>query len=589
MSFSEVSNPTPQGALDHALLVHPAEAPQAPLVLEKPFPLRSRPTPLQPSPGVSRRRAWFWRLFAGLLIVGSAWLHVSYLLSDPPLDLAPDEAHYWDWSRHLDWSYYSKGPLVAYLIRAGCALAEPWSVEMTGNAALAVRLPAIVCGSLLLLSLYVLTLQVFGREPLAATVVLLALTLPLFVAGSGLMTIDAPYTCCWGWALVLAHRAIFRGSGWAWVATGLVVGLGILAKYTMVLWFPSLGLFLLTSREHRHMLGQRGFWTMTAVAALAGLPILVWNAAHDWVSVLHVHNLTGAGQSQIQWFGPIAYLATQCGVLVVFWFVAWVEAMIAHRPTKETDAGLRYLWWLSLPTFLVFLGFSPKTGGGEANWPAAAYISGLVLTAGWLARELQTRKRARFLWTIATLVVAGGVGVAGSYVLHHAERLYPLLTALVGRPTEEKPHPLRQLDPSCRLRGWRTLAAEVDRVRAELRAEGVEPVLAATNWSLPGELGFYCAGHPEAHSIGLALHDRRSQYDFWRPNPIWDVEAFRGRTFIVVGPHPPEIAAGFEELGPPRVVTHYEHGQPIAAWGVRVCRGFRGFAPVDELLRAQRF
>src|SRR3954471_6931684 len=152
--------------------------------------------------------------------------HVRYLNHDCPIDLAGDEAQYWDWSRNLDWSYYSKGPLVAYLIRAGCDLAGPLSCRLTGTEALAVRLPAVLCGSLLLLSLYILTAQVWRREGLALLVVAVALTLPVIAAGSTLMTIDAPYTCCWGWALVLGYRAVFRGGGWAWPALGLVVGLG---------------------------------------------------------------------------------------------------------------------------------------------------------------------------------------------------------------------------------------------------------------------------------------------------------------------------------------------------------------------------
>src|SRR5438046_10009583 len=93
---------------------------------------------------------WRWRAMAALLIVGAAVLHGVYLANNCPLDLAPDEAHYWDWSRHLDWSYYSKGPLVAYLIRAGCALAGVWSRSLTASDMLAVRLPAVMCGSLLL-------------------------------------------------------------------------------------------------------------------------------------------------------------------------------------------------------------------------------------------------------------------------------------------------------------------------------------------------------------------------------------------------------------------------------------------------------
>src|SRR5213082_2143123 len=126
---------------------------------------------------------WRWRLLAGLLILGSAGLRLAYLASNCPLDLAPDEAHYWDWSRHLDWSYYSKGPLVAYLIRCGCVLAGAWSRWLTASDVLAVRLPAVICGSLLLASLYALTRQVFVRRPLAVAVVAAALTLPIIAAG----------------------------------------------------------------------------------------------------------------------------------------------------------------------------------------------------------------------------------------------------------------------------------------------------------------------------------------------------------------------------------------------------------------------
>ncbi len=163
---------------------------------------------------------WLCPYLALILIAATAVLHLAYLAWDCPLDLAPDEAHYWDWSRHLDWSYYSKGPLVAWLIRASCELFGPWSEQHTGSLTFAIRLPAVACGSLLLIALYQLTVQVFGRARLALAVVAVALTLPLITAGRSLMTIDSPYTCCWCWALVFAHQAIIRRSSWAWEATG---------------------------------------------------------------------------------------------------------------------------------------------------------------------------------------------------------------------------------------------------------------------------------------------------------------------------------------------------------------------------------
>src|SRR5690349_13879219 len=72
-------------------------------------------------------------LVAGLVILISAALSLAYVWVRCPLDLAPDEAHYWDWSRHIDWCYYSKGPLVAWLIRLSCELFGDLSVQLTGG------------------------------------------------------------------------------------------------------------------------------------------------------------------------------------------------------------------------------------------------------------------------------------------------------------------------------------------------------------------------------------------------------------------------------------------------------------------------
>src|SRR5687767_1626857 len=166
-------------------------------------------------------RRWPWRLLAALLILGAAVARLAYLASPAALDLAPDEAHYWDWSRHLDWSYYSKGPLVAWLIRASCWLLGPWSASVAGSEMLAVRMPAVVCGSLLLAGLYLLTVQTLRSDRAALTLVLVALTMPLVAAGSTLMTIDAPYTCLWMWALVATHHALFGQSQWPWPVAGL--------------------------------------------------------------------------------------------------------------------------------------------------------------------------------------------------------------------------------------------------------------------------------------------------------------------------------------------------------------------------------
>src|SRR5947209_19357313 len=453
---------------------------------------------LVPDAGSSAR--WPWRLLAAILILGAAALRIAYLTHDCPLDLVPDEAHYWDWSRHLDWSYYSKGPLDAWLIRAGCEVAGSWSEQLIGSQMLAVRLPAVLCGSLLLLSLYVLAVQAYGRERLAAAIVAFALTLPLITAGSMLMTIDSPYTCCWGWALVFAHRAIFRGSAWCWPAAGLALGIGILAKYTMILFVPSVGLFLLTTPAYRRQLWQRGFWLMCLIGASCCLPILIWNMQHDWVSLRHVGGQAGLTDGpRLLWLGPVNYVAMQALILLGFWFVPWAAAMIVHRPWKEPDANIRYLWWTSAVMFGVFWAFSLKTPE-EPNWPITAYLSGGILTAGWIVGQLQAPTIRYRRLAAASLAAACLLGILVTAFMLRSELAQPVLLRISGRPSANHPLPLRRFDPTCRLRGWKYLGQEVDRIRDELRAKGIEPILVGSGWTLPGELGFYCEGHPTVYS-----------------------------------------------------------------------------------------
>jgi hypothetical protein len=526
------------------------------------------------------------RLVAASLILGAAALHVSYLARACPLDLASDEAHYWDWSRHLDWSYYSKGPLVAWLIRAGCELAGNWSEQHTGNLALAIRVPAVVCGSLLLVSLYILSVQVRGREHLGLGVVCIALTLPIIAVGASVMTIDAPYTCCWGWALVLAYQAIFRVSRWAWPAAGIVIGLGILAKYTMGLFIPSVFLFLLANPAHRYLLRRPGFWVMCAVALLCCLPILIWNAQNQWITFDHLRALAGFGPAvadepadgpRFHWLGPLVYVGGQAALLLGVWFVTWVLAMVAYRPGIEKDAGLNYLWWMSSPGFVWFWAFSPKTGGGEVNWPVTAYLSGLVLAAVWLGRQFESPRAWYRRCTRINLGVGCALGITITLMAHHSEVLHPLLSRFTGKPTRENRFPLRRVDPTCRLRGWRTLAAAVDAERQRLQSEGAgEVVLVGHSWTMPGELGVYCKGHPQAYTLGPLVGDRHSEYDLW-PGPLSQPEDFRGRTFLLVGDPFPALSVGFEKIETSREIVHCEDGQPISCWVLTVCRGYKGF------------
>jgi hypothetical protein len=351
---------------------------------------------------------------------------------------------------------------------------------------------------------------------------------------------------------------------------------------------------------------------MSAIAALGAVPILIWNAKHEWVTFRHVGWQAGAlDRSGWRWLGPLEFISGQFALLLGYWFVVWAAAMWRYRPRslQITDCGLRiemaeselgsgklengnavhaFLWWLSAPTFVAFLAASVKTTG-QLNWAVTAYLSGGVLAAAWLGRVGPTKSLYQNGWWRWGAITAGAVGLILNFVAHYPSISRPVLASIVGAPTTKHPLPLRRVDPTARLRGYRALASAVDRLRDQVRAGGEDPIVAATIWNIPGLLGVYCEGHPTVYSLGPALYDRASQLDFWRPNPVWDPEAFRGRTFVLVGDFTPPLLAAFDKVTPPQEVRYSEAGQPIALWYVGIGYGYRGFGPIEEVLRNRRY
>jgi hypothetical protein len=524
------------------------------------------------------------RIVFGLICLVTI-LRWVYLAKWSTLDLAPDEAHYWDWSRHLDWSYYSKGPLISWIIALGVACFGSLSEALTGNLTLAVRLPSSLFGAGFLWGLYLLSTKVIQRPGLQLIVVISAMTLPVMSAGALLMTIDSPFVFFWVWASYLGYLAVIEKRTWAWPAAGSMVCLGIMAKYTMALWLFSFGLFLLFSSEHRKTLFSRLFWLLVAVSGLSAIPILIWNSQNDWVTFKHVAVQAGVASNQksagIRWFGPLEYVVSQAGLLLLHWFVVWIGGIWMMRPWKATSSALQYLWFLSVPTFTIF-GLSSIKSTGQLNWPITTYITGMILGAIWLDTQLHSQSGFWRKWAKFWLGFIWCFGLFLTLTIHHSAILYPLLKPIVGSSSTETPFPLRKVDPTCRLKGWRTLAAEVNRLRTEVRnRNGEDPIIAGLNWQLPGEIGVYISDHPPVYSLGLVVGDRHSQYDLWRPNPIDDAQEFLGKTFIVVGVGNPALEAGFDRVEPARIIIHHEDGEPIAGWSIWIAHGYHGF---DKIL-----
>ena len=140
-------------------------------------------------------------------------------------DLSFDEAHYWMWSERLAPAYFSKGPGIAVAIRASTAL--------FGDGEFGVRFWSPILGGATALLAYYFTRKLFNERAGFWTVVALN-AIPLFNVGNLVMTIDPLSIFFWMAAMFTFWLALERAerSLWLWAATGLLIGVGFLCKYT---------------------------------------------------------------------------------------------------------------------------------------------------------------------------------------------------------------------------------------------------------------------------------------------------------------------------------------------------------------------
>ncbi len=140
-------------------------------------------------------------------------------------DLEFDEAHYWMWSQRLAPAYFSKGPGIAFVMRASTAVfgANEFGVRFFS--------PVLAAGTSLLL--FYFARRLFSATAGLWAVMALNIT-PIFNIGAFLITIDALSVFFWLAAMFTFWLALEKSPhfSWHWPLTGLLIGFGFLSKYT---------------------------------------------------------------------------------------------------------------------------------------------------------------------------------------------------------------------------------------------------------------------------------------------------------------------------------------------------------------------
>lgn len=303
-----------------------------------------------------------------------------------------DEFDYIICGRHLGWGYVDQPPLLPILSRICLAI--------FGDSLRSVRLlPALTSAALIILT-GLIARELGGKRfavVLSAVTVLIA---PIYLSGGSLLTSNCDLeVLLWMGCVYFAILAVKRDQPRYWLWFGVVAGIGLQEKYSILVLGFAIVIGLLLTPQRRLFL-NKWMWLGGLAALVIFLPNLLWNAANDWPFVQLMRNIKANGRDVV--LSPWQYFSQQM-LLISFgstpiWIVGVIALLVAAR-----FRAYRFLGWAYLVSFTVFVVLNGK------NYYLAP-IYPVYLAAGCVVID-DALDRFRQSWikpVLAALLVAGG-------------------------------------------------------------------------------------------------------------------------------------------------------------------------------------
>lgn len=488
------------------------------------------------APATPRRSLRDWLAHPTALLLGLGLIKLlAHLLTAGRYGFHRDEFYYLACGRHLAWGFVDQPPFVPFVALVGS--------EAFGATPVGLRVLSAVAGAAAVVVAGLLARELGGGRFAQAMAALAVLVAPLFL-GANTMLQTVPFDQLW-WLLAAlgVARAVRTGSTRAWVLTGLVLGVALLTKYTVLLFGFGLLVGLLATPA-RAQLRTPGPWTAALVALVLFLPNLVWQITHGWPTLEFIANNNADVAMTVGDF-----LAAQPPMMGLPGLFLWLGGLAwffspAGRP-------YRVLGWIVLVTLAVLL-----LVGGKDYYLGPTYPLGFA--AGAVGLEGWVRRRAK-RW-LAPVLAAGFV-------------VFSLVTVPAVLP-------VLPVDPMVRYRLY-----ELNEPYAEMLGwpELVETVTGIYDALPPDEqaaTAIFTANYGEAGSINLLGPERlptatsgHNAYHDWGPPPA------TATTVIALGFSEDYLRRFFAEVEPV-ATTANPYGVPNEEFGATVYLCRQPFEPL---------
>jgi len=468
---------------------------------------------------------------------------VLHLLTFRNYGYARDELYYIACGEHPALGYVDHPPLVPLLSRL---------VTRTIGASLpALRiLPALAGAGVVFVA--GLTARELGGKRFAQVLTALAVIVSnVYLFASGSFTTNAFEQLVWAVALYLLVVIVKRGTPKHWIWLGLVLGLGLMTKHSVVFLCAAVFGGLALSPK-RGLLASRGPWIAAVIAALVFLPNVLWEVRNGWPTI---EFLRRAEINRMPSVNLGSFLIGQALGLHVLLVPVWVLGLWEAFRGKEARQ-LSLFGWVYAILFVYFL-----LSRGKHYYLVPVYPPLLALGAVALERFVT---RPRLAWVRvaapAVLVIGGAVTAPLSLPVLSPEKLIAYADRIVPAASPA-PGETKMLPAFQDMFGWEEMVATVAGVYHQLPPDVQKstPIL-ANNYGQAAAIDFFGAKYGLPKCIS-------SHNNYW----YWGPRDYTGEYVLSVGVRRQALESAFQAVAIADTVVHpyvvwYETNQPIYIW-----------------------
>ncbi len=504
--------------------------------------------PIQQSPGSARNDRPAPVVLA--LAVVNLLVH---LLTSQQYGYFRDELYYIAASKRLAFGYVDFPPFIALVTRL---------VRATlGESLFALHLlPALVAAALVLLSGEMARQLGAGRfgQGLAGLATLIA---PQFLGVTSLLSMDPFDTLFWGLAIYTLILIFKYDNPKAWLWFGLVTGIALTTKVTMLYFGLALVIGLALTPQRKYF---RSPWLYLggAIALAFLLPYVIWNAVNGWPTLQFFAGYGG----KVYQASPLEFIGQQIVIMHPFTFPLWVLGLIYLFSQKGRP--YRPLAWCYVVLLLIFMVQHAKNYFLAPMYPVL-FAAGAVFFEEWV----QAGRRAWLKPAYVGLLVVTGMLLAPAALAVlplPAEIAYLRLTAGNSIKSEKNATGIFPQYFADRF-GWEEMAAAVGDVYHRLPPQDqAQACIFTGNYGEAGALEFY----GPRYGLPQVISTHNNYY-------IWGPDHCSGAVVIIIGVNISDFGGAFADVRQAgrshcEYCMPYENNLPIY-----VARGIK--TPLEQL------